>query len=508
MNNNQKPTDQYEEIFFLTDKPSENKESPDVFTGNMHDWTENISAKTIELAKTKKPVFVLLAGSSCSGKGEAINNLSQKLNKENLKVFTFSTDNFYKGISKMIMEQVLEENTFTSKDKHEEIFESVKNIIQHSEFDQKFSPENLDQITNNLQENYNLPPQQIEKIKKDILEKFSQIDFDNPKAVNLDLASQEIAKFKTGEKIKIPQFSMKLSEKESEIEVDPTDYDVVILEGIYALNEKISHYGDLKNFIEVPNRSHLLLRRLFRDVIGPKARTSFTPETALMINLKIVMPSAEKYILPTKKSAQYICENPHTAPEAVNTSYCEVQDKLKISKKEAVNIWQQIIEKNFKMIDKTEQKDHYIVDKDISSSDSEDYQKYILRIRDEKEKMNLVYKGPRFLNLKGKIIRPAETLVKQKEFGTHYQNSKQLLEDFKKSGFKKLATIEKKRLACKQNGIVIMMDQVKDLGYFIEFITDDEKNIPKINKLKKELGLDKHPSYGPYIDQLVQQQTI
>lgn len=496
------------DLHFLTDEIPEKPLEKFSFVGNIDHWTDHTTTEVLHLSENKKPVIIALAGPSCGGKGEATQRLTKSLSTKNKKVLNFSTDLFYKGISQMIMEKVLPNYPFIPPADYPIINQQVREIIKNHPFDQKFSEENISAIGQFLITKHNFPIDSMSDLNQNIHREFSRIDFDTPDAINLDQIDSILTDIKSGQKTNLPNYSMKFSEPTEDQEIDPTDYDIIIMEGIYALNEKIANHADIKSFIEVPNKAHLLLRRLFRDVVGPNARSSFTPETALMINLRIVMPAAQKHILPTRKNAGSICENPHTLPEAVNTSYCEVQDKIKISKNELPNVWRKIIDqKGYQMIDKTNQTDYYMADDTLASPDSEDYQKYILRIREEKGQIDLVYKGPRFLNTKNKIIRPAETLVKKEEFGTHYHNAKELLQDFELSGFKTLATIKKKRVTFQKNGVILIIDYVDKLGYYIEFITDDEKNIPEINKLKKELELEHHISVGPYIDQMVQNQA-
>lgn len=498
-----------DDIHFLTDQNLEQTNYEADFQGNLEEWTSHVTTETVEKLSTDHPVIIALAGPSCGGKGEATERLTKNLTKQNKKVLNFSTDHFYKGISQMIMEKILPDYPTIPKNSYPQIFAQVRDIIKNSPFDQKFSAQNLSKIEQNLSKEFNLPTAILSEIKTKIITEFSKIDFDTPEAVNLNEVAKFLENFKKGIPTTLPSYSMKQSEPVTGTNIDPKDFDLAIMEGIYALHPSLTKLAHLKSFIEVPNHVHLLLRRLFRDVVGPNARSSFTPETALMINLRIVMPAAIKHILPTRAHADSICQNPHTLPEAVNTSYCEVQDKIKTSKSELPIIWKKIIEhENYKLIDKTNQTDYYLVDQKMTAPDKEDYQKYILRLREEKDQIDLVYKGPRFLNTKNKIIRPAETLIKKEEFGTHYHNATELLADFEKAGFKTLATISKKRMTFQKNGVILIIDHVDKLGYYIEFITDSEKNIPAINKLKKELGLDQHTSVGPYIDQMVQNQAL
>jgi len=496
------PQEKYDQVYFLTDKPPESIERPDAYEGNINEWSEEIITRTKDLIPAlNRPPLIAIAGESCGGKTEGVKKIKQICEKQNLKLFQFSTDNFYHGITHMIMTPILSKYPQFAPDQHQSIIRDIRQITMKSPFHEKLSPENLQQISAYLNQ-FKLSTAVNQSILSELQTNFANLDFDRPEAINLDRIKQVLQAIHHNQPFTLPTYSMAFSEPTDEALHDPADYDTIAGEGTFVLHQEIAPYFDIKSYIQTPNKAHLFLRRMYRDVIGPEARSTFTPETALMISLRIVMPAAITHIQPTREKADFICHNPYTLPEAVNTSYHEVQDKIKVSRQDLPIIWKKLIDQGFNHIKTSAQSDYYLVDKNLDTLDQEDYQKYIIRARLENDRLELVYKGPRFLNQQNKIIRPAETLVSPENFGTHYQTIDQLLQDFDTAGFKILGQINKKRLLCRKDKMVIALDQVEKLGYFIEFIAHEENQIPAINQLKNDLNLAQHPSYGPYIDQI------
>ncbi len=109
-----------------------------------------------------------------------------------------------------------------------------------------------------------------------------------------------------------------------------------------------------------------------------------------------------------------------------------------------------------------------------------------LRLRDENGVYELTYKGPKIGNI-------GKTRVEISINVDDFDKTKQLLENL---GFKTFIGISKIRELYRVNETFVAIDNVEDLGYYIEFEKQisDSKDIEQAEKelvnLAKELGLD------------------
>jgi len=455
---------------------------------DLEQWQEEILKRINIVLSQKDKAVVNIAGASASGKGEATEFLLQGLNKEGKRVLVISTDDFYKGISKMIIEKI--RNYFPNLDiDWEKIEEVVKNITADKEFNEKFSEENLQLLSAYLKENY--PSVDSQKIISAIKNEFQNIDFDNPTAVDLESLAKVLSELKKNREVEIPTYSMKTSEPTEKKKVNGADYDVILVEGIYALNEKIVELADIKTFIETDKRT-LLMRRFRRDVLA--GRTSFPPEITLWMTLEIVFPAYNKYILPDREKSDLILRNDYTGTETFDTKTYDVQDKIFL-KETDISRLEKILGKPIEV--KT-QKDFYF------TNDNEIFNpQHLIRIREENGKLkDLVHKGMKIQRDDGKIIRPTETYIKEGEFGIKYKKTEEVINAFYKAGFKLAAEISKIRKIYRKGDVEIALDQVEGLGAYLEIRTNNKlSKWPEIDKFKQELGLAERKSAGPYADE-------
>src|SRR3989344_4653171 len=149
---------------------------------NFKEWLAETEKVINQKLVDSKRVFVCIAGASASGKGEAAEHLKRKLEEAGRKVCLLGTDDYYKGVSRIMAEQKI-------------LAEAV--------------------------------------------------DFDAPSAVNFDELEKAVAALKRGEKITVPSYSMYLSEPEhgSGRAIDGSLADVIILEGIWALDDRLAKYA-------------------------------------------------------------------------------------------------------------------------------------------------------------------------------------------------------------------------------------------------------------------------
>lgn len=91
-----------------------------------------------------------------------------------------------------------------------------------------------------------------------------EYDFDDPSAVDLDECAQIALELADGKEVLVPEYDMVTSERIGQIKITPAKSGLVIIEGVFALHERLRQIGDLKIFIDTPTDERLA-RRIKRD---------------------------------------------------------------------------------------------------------------------------------------------------------------------------------------------------------------------------------------------------
>lgn len=298
------------------------------------------------------------------------------------------------------------------------------------------------------------------------------LNWDQPEALNLNLFQQHLAKLKSGQPIEKPIYDMKVSESTSIEEVAPKK--IIIVEGLFALDEKLKDQGDVKAFVEIGTHGRIV-RRLLRDI----QRTGQRPADILKYFSQVIEPMHEKYIQNTRKNADLIIDNEYSpGVEAERSGLHEVQLKFR-GDLNPDNLRKLGAER----LGSTVQIDKYYDPEDRNLVETGE----ILRIREEGSRKILTYKGPKI-----------ESQFRERpkfEFDIDADTEEAFLDiygDMKK-------TITKERTLYQLSGIVFSVDKVSknenekdvDLGSFIEIrSTDKEQNPEKIKAVIQSLGLD------------------
>ena len=298
------------------------------------------------------------------------------------------------------------------------------------------------------------------------------LNWDQPEALNLDLFQQHLAKLKSGQSIEKPIYDMKVSEPTSTEEVAPKK--IIIVEGLFALDEKLKDQGDVKAFIEIGTHGRIV-RRLLRDI----QRTGQRPADILKYFSQVVEPMHEKYIESTKKNADLIIDNEYSPEiEAERSGLHEVQLKFR-GTLDADYLRKLGAEK----LSSTIQVDKYYNPKDRNLVQTGE----LLRIREEGRKKTLTYKGPKI-----------ESQFREKpkfEFDIDTNTEEAFLDIYGDM----TKTITKERILYQLDGVVFSIDKVSknedgknvDLGNFIEIrSTDKELDQEKIKSIISKLGLN------------------
>jgi len=298
------------------------------------------------------------------------------------------------------------------------------------------------------------------------------LNWDQPEALNLDLFRQHLAQLKSGEPIEKPIYDMKVGEPTSTVEVAPKK--IIIVEGLFVLDEKLKDEGDIKVFVDTGIHGRII-RRLLRDI----QRTGQKPADILKYFAQVVEPIHEKYIESTKKNADLIINNEYSPQiEAERSGLHEVQLKFR-----GILDLDMLRKLGAEKLSSTMQIDKYYDPKDRNLVQTGE----ILRIREEGKKKTLTYKGPKI-----------ESQFRERpkfEFDIDADIEETFLDIY--GDMQKIIT--KERTLYQFGGIVFSIDKVSknedgkdvDLGDFIEIrSTDKELDQEKIKSVITQLGLN------------------
>lgn len=157
------------------------------------------------------------------------------------------------------------------------------------------------------------------------VKKGNTLNWDQPEALDLVLLKEHLAELKTGKPIQKPIYSFKIGEPTGTEELQPRR--VIIVEGLFALDNAVKSEGDVKVFVDIGTHGRIL-RRLLRDV----ERTGQKPSDILGYFAGVVEPMHEKYVDSTKRNADIIISNEYSPKvEAERSGLHEVQLKFPVA---------------------------------------------------------------------------------------------------------------------------------------------------------------------------------
>ncbi|CAL8463321.1 g2855 [Coccomyxa elongata] len=123
-------------------------------------------------------------------------------------------------------------------------------------------------------------------------------NFDDPRLTDYELLLQNIADLKNGKDVQAPIYNFKTSSREGYRTVKVPESHVVIVEGIYALSEKIRPLLDLR--VSVTGGVHFdLVKRVLRDI----KRSGQAPEEIIQQITDTVYPMYKAFIEPDLNTA-------------------------------------------------------------------------------------------------------------------------------------------------------------------------------------------------------------
>lgn len=289
---------------------------------------------------------------------------------------------------------------------------------------------------------------------------------DQPEMLNLDLFSDHLKILKENTPITKPVFSFVVAEKVGEVVVQPKK--VIIVEGLFALNDKLVANGDIKVFVETGIHGRLL-RRVIRDTV----ERGDNPNSVLSEFSKIVEPMHKAHVESTKKNADFIIKNEYDANR-----------EAKGEKEIQIKFHGTLDEEKLLKLGAEKQSNVYQIDTYYSPADRDlKMTGELFRIREENGHYYVSYKGKK--DTGDFKIRPK----------IDFEMDSETRDAFVKIYTKAVTTIKKERKLYYLSGISLSLDRVtkidtgteKSLGDFIEIRAIDadtgENDITRIAEL-------------------------
>nr|MDD3720054.1 hypothetical protein [Candidatus Gracilibacteria bacterium] len=309
---------------------------------------------------------------------------------------------------------------------------------------------------------------------KDYYEKYN-LNYDQPEALNLDLFFEHLEKLKNGESVRIPEYDFVNSRPIlNAIEIEPKK--IIIIEGLFALHDKLVSLGDYKIFVDLGTHGRIL-RRIFRDV----ERTGQRPKDILEYFLETVEPMNEKYIEPTKENADIIISNEYIPfVESRDTHAKDLQMKFDISGISTDKISDVVLRRGGQYFGASDLIDYFF---SFDYGDSKkDFDNEIIFIRRfEFGKYLFTYKGPLKKGEKAEF-----------RYNVSFFVDADVLEAFRKIYGNDMKILSRKRHVYYINANIFCIDNFENGKDFVEvkFYKYTKKEKKVISNIFKELCLD------------------
>ena len=432
-----------------------------------------------EILETHQKAIVLLAGASSSGKSYSAKMLSQALSELGYKSTIISTDSYNKGVSGIICDKVNLKYFGGKLNNMEKIKENVKKCIFDTDFGEKFNKNDLINIKKSTSKLIN--PKYMPMFLKALKSEFDIINFDEPSVYDLKKVAKDLNILTNNGTITEKKYSKVISEQmPNDVVIDGKNIDVIIVEGIYALEDDLINNIDanmtIKNFIESDAKT-LFLRRVIRDAKTTSADNCFT----IGAYFKYIVPSYINGILPNKVKADCVFKNDMTFAELHTGDVYSTKQRVRVKN---ANVLKELF-KAGKVISREKQRDLYFCGRDEDVSEEN-----LLRLRtiyDENKKefvpTSLVHKGAIKNRKDNKITRPINVLIKEGDFFKIFDSEQDFVKNMQSAGFETERITQKTRTRLKIGEQSVTIDDIQNEGVFIEIGNDaDFKIIQQIIK--------------------------
>lgn len=446
-------------------------------------WTcANLDLVEESLEQHPKAI-VLIGGASSSGKSFSALTLKSFLEVNNHHAVIISLDQYNFGLSGIIPNKV-NLNRFEGKlPNRKEIISRIKTIIFNVPFDEKYNPEQLAKIKEAIKDL--VDPNILDAFIQGLYDEWKVLNFDEPTVYDLASAAEDVKVLYQGKKITEKKYSKVVSEQiKNDNVIDGSQYDVILVEGIYALSKgRVSHfsgYDVITNFID-GNPKSLFLRRIIRDEKSTSAGSVFT----ISIYFKYILKSYNETILPSRKSADIILDNERSFRELRQGNLYTTKKEIHTDSIDAVKE----IRKLGTVSRVSFRKDTYFSVPNESRNSNN-----ILRLRSVSHDRgktyypsSLVHKGIPKCRKDGKVIRPINILLKEGEVNQVWANADECIHNFLQAGFIISAVQNKKKIRRVINGENRVIREVDGQGYFVEFPDQSkQETYDKISEIIKK----------------------
>ena len=435
---------------------------------NIIEWCYKNLDLVEELKEENKKPVILIAGASSSGKSYSAGILKQFLIENGYNPLVLSTDNYNIGNSAIVFNKVNQKYFDGLIPNANEVLKIIQEVTTNIEFSQKFDEKALKIIKNKCKNL--ISASFLNKFVKLLKFEFDHINFDEKSVYDLDAVADDLNKLCKNQIIEKREHTKLTGEQVfPRKKIDGKNFDVVIVEGIYALSDEIIkkiEENSIKNYIDSNGKS-LFLRRIIRDSKITKCGNAFT----IKAYLGNVMTEFLRNILPTKQKANLVFKNNMEYKELRNGETTTTQKKYYVSKETAEKYI-----KNGKILSQD-----YIHDTFFSSPDEN--QENVLRLREaSKDGINfgmieLTHKGIAKERFDGKLIRPTNVLADKKTLNEVFSSKEELLASFSRAGISVFNEIVKFRTKVLINGKIFAVDDFGDK--FVIELQDEEKQLEK-----------------------------
>lgn len=420
-----------------------------------------------ETLENQKKAIVIIAGASSSGKSFAASYLKQLLEENGYHAFNMSLDQYNIGLSGIVPNKVNLNFFNGTLENMPEIRKKIKEIIYDIPFDEKYDEISLSLIRNALQSL--IPEEKMETFINGLSTEWKRINFDETSVYDMHEASQDIKELLEGKSIHEKLYSKIVSERvRNDTIIDGKKVDVIIVEGIYALNEAfIDELNDLdiiKNFID-GNPKSLFLRRIIRDTKISSASSPFT----INLYFKYIVKAYNETILPSRNNADVILNNDMTFSELRAGALYVTKDEVYTKNEKLVK---DLIDHS-RIQSTTYQKDIF-----FSVENENQANNNLLRFRETSldggktyRPSSLVHKGALKTRKDSKLIRPINVLLKEDEIQSVWSTEEEVMNDFLYAGFSISKMERKTKIKLIYKDQPLTLREITNKGTYIEFDT-------------------------------------
>eukprot|EP00297_Palpitomonas_bilix_P023738 CAMPEP_0113903856 /NCGR_PEP_ID=MMETSP0780_2-20120614/22833_1 /TAXON_ID=652834 /ORGANISM="Palpitomonas bilix" /LENGTH=607 /DNA_ID=CAMNT_0000897209 /DNA_START=13 /DNA_END=1836 /DNA_ORIENTATION=- /assembly_acc=CAM_ASM_000599 len=298
-------------------------------------------------------------------------------------------------------------------------------------------------------------------------------NFDDYRLTDFDLLAQNLHDLQHGKSVDLPIYDFKSSSRIGYKRVPAPKSKVVILEGIYALHEKIRNYLDIS--VSISGGVHFdLIKRIIRDI----ERAGQTPSDCLQQITETVYPMYKAYIEPDLKKAQIrIINNFNPFMGLMNPTYI-----LKSTKVVPVEEVMEVLDLENLKRKSREYYDIYLYPPESDPEDCSDW----LRLRQCDGKYRLTFNE--WITEGDMIICPH----------IDFEVSVKVLSGLLALGYEIGAILKRKSEYYEDGELTISVDTMEQLnGTFIQIKGDSRA---QVSQTGAKLGLDGHYDPRPYVE--------